>query len=101
MAALRGTIRGDRVRSNSTARSTRLADRSINVHADTWNTFSEIELEKDGSGWVSVRQNGRTILHASWSAESESVSSVAVTMHGRTGETVSSTADETDTQNGR
>lgn len=94
MAALRGTIRGDRQRSNSDARSTRLADRTISVHADTWRTFSEIELEKDGSGIVTVRQDGREILRASWSAETETVSSVAVTMHGRTGETVSSQKEQ-------
>lgn len=93
MAALIGTIRGDRVRHNSTARSTRLADRTLNVHADTWRTFAEVEMDADGSGWVTVRQNGRTILHASWSNEKDDASSVAVTMHGKTGEAVSSVVD--------
>lgn len=71
MAALRGTIRGDRQRHNSDARSTRLSDRVINVHADTWRTFTEIELNKDGSGSVRVMQNGRTILSGSWSDEQD------------------------------
>jgi hypothetical protein len=74
MAALRGTIRGDRVRANSTARSTRLADRTLNVHADTWRTFAEIEMHADGSGWVRVRQDGRTIHQHGWDAEGQTFS---------------------------
>lgn len=93
MAALRATIRTDRRRMNSTGRVTRLSDRVLNVHADTWRTFAEVELSADGSGWVTVRQNGKTIVHASWSTEQGDASSVAVTMHGKTGEAVSSVVE--------
>lgn len=69
MAALRGTIRGDRRRNNSDARSTRLADRVINVHADTWQTFCETELRANGSGSFTVRQNGNIVARAEWGIE--------------------------------
>lgn len=78
MAALRGTIRSDR------SRVTRLSHRALNVHADTWRTFSEIELNADGSGVVRVVQNGATIVRASWSAESaEKVQTTVTTRDGQ------------------
>lgn len=93
MAALRGTIRGDRTRANSDARSTRLADRTLAVHADTWRTFAETDLDKDGSGRFELRQNDRQVFVLSWSAETDDISSVTWTAHGRTGETQTSTPD--------
>jgi hypothetical protein len=82
MAALRGTIRGDRRRANSDARSTRLADRVINVHADTWRTFCEVELRADGSGRLTVRQNDGALLRATWSAETSAPTMVGVSTVG-------------------
>lgn len=71
MAALRGTIRGDRVRSNTDAISHRLADRSLSVSADTWQTFARTDLARDGSGSFQIRRNGQTILRLTFSAETE------------------------------
>lgn len=78
MAALRATIRTDRKRMNSDGRVTRLSDRVLNTHADTWNTFTETELHADGSGWVTVRQNGDTIARLRWSPEDATAPTVEV-----------------------
>lgn len=69
MAALRGTIKGDRTRANSDAVSHRLADRHLSVSADTWQTFCETGLRANGSGSFRVVRDGKTIARAEWGVE--------------------------------
>jgi hypothetical protein len=79
MAALRGTIRGDR------SQVTRLSHRQVTARADTWHTFASVTVSADGSGTVTVRQNDALILSASFTAESAELPTVEVRTVGDPG----------------
>ena len=39
----------------------RLGSRSAQVRAATWHTFADVEVYADGSGFVTIKQHGKTI----------------------------------------
>ena len=40
------------------------------VEAATWNTFAMVRVDRDGAGWVEVKQNGKSIHSFTWGPES-------------------------------
>ena len=48
-------------KSRTKERST-LGSEAVQTSAATWNTFVTAHVSKDGSGWVTVKQNGNLIL---------------------------------------
>jgi hypothetical protein len=50
----------DKTRDKSASR---LGSESATGRADTWSTFTTCHVTKDGSGYVSVVRNGKTIHH--------------------------------------
>ena len=61
MAATIATATGeDQTR---TKKAHRLGSRSATGEAATWNTFATAHVRRDGSGYITVRRDGRT-LHA-------------------------------------
>lgn len=70
MAATRGYVTGHHANS-STGTATRLGHRSITARADTWQTYSTVRMNADGSGYVTVTRNGKTIVSQTWGPENE------------------------------
>lgn len=47
----------------------RLGSQEASVEAATWHTFARAYVRRDGSGSVTVEQNGKTLHTYSWGAE--------------------------------
>ena len=39
------------------------------VHAATWRTFATVRVDRDGSGWVTIEQDGKTLHEFKWGPE--------------------------------
>ena len=50
----------------------RLGHGAAMANADTWHTFATAYVNADGSGYVEVARNGRTIHHFAFDAETTS-----------------------------
>ncbi len=59
-------IGGDSTRKKETHR---LGSLYSSAHANTWQTFATAFVKKDGSGYVEVRRNGKTIHTFEFGAE--------------------------------
>jgi hypothetical protein len=57
MAALRGVIQGER------GSASRLAHHHLHVDADTWKTFVDVELMKNGEGRICVQRGGKKVCY--------------------------------------
>jgi hypothetical protein len=67
MAATIATATG---RDSSRAKEThRLGAQSSTARADTWQTFTTAHVNRDGSGYVEVRRNGKTLHRFDFGAE--------------------------------
>jgi hypothetical protein len=64
MAALKGEVEAD-----GRTYTSRLGHHRLKVMASTWQTFVTTHLNKDGSGEVEVRQNGKVIHYHRIEAE--------------------------------
>ncbi len=63
MAATRGTVQGfSKIGGPQNKIVTRLGNGSVKATADTWRTFTTVEVAANGSGYVSVKRDGK-ILH--------------------------------------
>ncbi len=65
MAALIAQVNSDTGRT----RASRLAHHEVHTHTATWHTFVDTYLNRDGSGYSIVMQNGKEIRRIEWEAE--------------------------------
>lgn len=69
MAATIATAWGED--STRTKETHRLGSRSATAEAATWNTFAQAFVNKNGSGYISVRQHGKLLARVTFGPEDE------------------------------
>ena len=55
--------------STRTKETHRLGGQSSTARADTWRTFTTAHVNRDGSGYIEVRRDGRTLHRFDFEAE--------------------------------
>lgn len=58
----------DRTRTKETHR---LGSVGSHVEANTWRTFATADINKDGSGYIRVQRDGKTLMHFEFEKEGE------------------------------